>query len=98
MNNLYRDLLGDIFQLFDLEELHLLADVNKFWNQNMKLDCKKKERKSDLWEIVQANPDKPWDYYWLSENPNITWEIVQANSDKPWRYDWMSENYGITWK
>ena len=38
------------------------------------------------WEIVQANPDKPWNYYEVSENPNITWEILQANPDKNWDY------------
>ena len=38
------------------------------------------------WEIVQANPDKPWCFFNLSENPNITWEIVQANPDQPWNY------------
>ena len=38
------------------------------------------------WEIIQANPDKNWNYYGLSFNPNITWDIVQANPDKNWDY------------
>jgi hypothetical protein len=50
------------------------------------------------WEIVQANPDKPWDFVWLSANPNITWEIVQSNPDKPWNYDALSTNLNITWE
>jgi hypothetical protein len=39
------------------------------------------------WEIVQSNPDKPWDYVVLDENPNITREIILTNPDKPWNYD-----------
>ena len=35
---------------------------------------------------MEANPDKPWDWYGLSSNSSITWEIVEANPDKPW--DW----------
>ena len=52
------------------------------------------------WDIIQANPDKPWRYSMLSENPNITWEIVQANPDKDWYFDnhalWNNPN--ITWE
>ena len=33
-----------------------------------------------LWNLVQANPDKPWNWAALSENPNITWEIVKVKS------------------
>jgi len=50
------------------------------------------------WEIVQANPDKPWSFFNLSENPNITCDIVQANIDKPWYFEWLSENPNITWE
>jgi hypothetical protein len=48
------------------------------------------------WEIVQANPDIPWDYYNLSINPNITWEIVKANPDIPWGYRMLLLNPNIT--
>ena len=44
------------------------------------------------WDIVQNNPDKLWDYTWLSHNPNITWEIVEANQDKQWNYFELSGN------
>ena len=37
---------------------------------------------------VEANLDKPWDWFGLSQNPNITWDIVEANPDKHW--DWKS--------
>jgi hypothetical protein len=49
------------------------------------------------WEIVQANPDKPWYFGWLSRNPNITWEIVQANPDENWCFHALSQNSNITW-
>jgi len=50
------------------------------------------------WEIVQANPDKPWNYDCLSRNPSITWEIVQENPDKDWDYEYLSQNPNITWE
>jgi hypothetical protein len=49
-------------------------------------------------DIVKNNPDKEWNYDWLSINPNITWKIVQNNPDKEWNYDWISSNPNITWK
>jgi GTP-binding protein EngB required for normal cell division len=49
------------------------------------------------WDIVQQNPDKPWNWYVLSGNPNITWDIVQQNPDKPWELEMLSANPNITW-
>jgi hypothetical protein len=40
----------------------------------------------------------PWDYGWLSENPNITWDIIQANPDKLFNYERISYNPNITWE
>src|SRR5271166_2603133 len=42
--------------------------------------------------------DTPWNYCWLSENPNITWEIVMQNPNKSWDYNRLSENPSITWE
>ena len=36
------------------------------------------------WEIIQNNPDKNWNWKWISKNPNITWDIIQNNPDKDW--------------
>jgi hypothetical protein len=47
-------------------------------------------------DIVLKNPDKPWDWRWLSQNPNITFDIVLKNPDKPWDWDWLSQNPNIT--
>ena len=65
-----------------------------FWNLDMLLS----QNPNITWEIVQANPDKPWNFKMLSQNPNITWEIVQANPNKPWRFFWLSGNPNITWE
>ncbi len=53
---------------------------------------------NELWETVKDNPDKPWNWGWLSGNPNITWEIVRDNLDKPWDWYYLSENRSITWE
>jgi hypothetical protein len=39
-----------------------------------------------------SNQDKPWDWAYLSENPNITFDMIMSNPDIPWNYEWMSEN------
>jgi len=45
---------------------------------------------------VLANPDKPWNYMYLSQKPCITLEDVLANPDKPWDYEILSGNrFGI---
>jgi hypothetical protein len=49
-------------------------------------------------DIVQQNPGKPWNYFGLSSNPNITWEIVQQNPGIPWNYIYLSFNPNITWE
>ena len=48
------------------------------------------------WDIVEANPDKPWCWSGLSENPNITMKNVQENPDKPWNWYGLSKNPNIT--
>ena len=48
------------------------------------------ENPNITWEIVEANPDIPWDWYGLSRNPNITMDIVEANPDKSWDWNWLN--------
>ena len=38
------------------------------------------------WDIIRNNLDKPWDYTYLSDNPNISWEIVDEYKDLDWDY------------
>ena len=49
-------------------------------------------------QYILDNPDKGWNYKYLSYNPNITWEIVKANPDKDWNYYLLSGNPNITWE
>jgi hypothetical protein len=39
-------------------------------------------------DFVVDNLDKPWSWYGLSINPNITFEFVYENPNRPW--DWYS--------
>ena len=45
-----------------------------------------------FFNFVNANQDKHWDWYHLSQNPNITMDIVEANPDKPWDWKSLSRN------
>ena len=33
-------------------------------------------------DYIKEHPDKKWNYYKISGNPNITWNDVEANPDK----------------
>ncbi len=48
------------------------------------------------WDIIQANPDKPWNWYCISYNPSIAWDNIQANPDLPWNWYCISYNPNIT--
>ncbi len=49
-----------------------------------------------LWDLLCDNPNKPWEWHWISQNPNITWDIIQNNPDKPWNWRCVSCNPNIT--
>ena len=53
---------------------------------------------SITWDIIQQNPDKPWNWRGISQNPNITWNIIQQNPDKPWDWRGISRNPNISWE
>lgn len=53
------------------------------------------------WDIIKDNPYKPWDYNFLSMNPNITFDInpsnpsitldiTKANPEKEWNWYWLT--------
>ena len=46
-------------------------------------------------DLILANPDKPWNWMYISENPNITCAIIRANPGKPWYYYNLSKNANI---
>ena len=45
-----------------------------------------------FFNFIVRNMDKPWNWDWLSANPNVTWEIVEAYPDKPWDWFALSRN------
>ena len=49
-------------------------------------------------EFINDNPDKDWDWYQISKNPNITMKDILNNSDKHWNWREISMNQNITMK
>jgi hypothetical protein len=43
-------------------------------------------------EFVEDNLNKPWDWEWLSSNPNMTIDIIESNLNKPWEWNYLSEH------
>ena len=48
-------------------------------------------------DIIQNNPEKPWNWNGISYNPNITFNIIRENPEKPWNWYNLSQNPNITW-
>jgi hypothetical protein len=64
--------------------------INKYINEN-----------NDLLKLLELYPNKDWNYFYLSFNPNITREIAKNNLnclDKKWNYYCLSSNPNITWE
>ena len=53
---------------------------------------------SKWFQFILDNPEKGWDYWGLSKNPNITWEIVKKHPEFNWNYYGLSSNPNITWE
>jgi hypothetical protein len=47
-------------------------------------------------DIIEKHPEKPWNWYSISENPNITMEDIEKYPEKPWVWDYISMNPNIT--
>ena len=45
-----------------------------------------------LLQLLEAFPDKPWNWWELSENQNITLDYALSNPDKPWDWGRLSFN------
>jgi len=43
-------------------------------------------------EMILAHPNLPWNWYWVSRNPNLTMDAVGAHPNKPWDWDEVSQN------
>jgi hypothetical protein len=47
---------------------------------------------NELQKLLIKYPDKPWKWYQVSRNPNITLSFIEKNPDKPWKWSWISFN------
>ena len=45
-----------------------------------------------FWKFIENHPEKPWDWSYLSSNPNITFDIVLAHPEQPWDWNDLSQN------
>jgi hypothetical protein len=57
-----------------------------------------KSQENILIKLIQLFPDKDWDVYSLSRNPNITWEFIQEHPEYNWSTVDISHNPNITWE
>lgn len=53
---------------------------------------------NQLQKLINAYPNKPWNWTILSRNPNITMDDVLARPDKAWNWGSLSLNPNITIK
>ena len=47
-------------------------------------------------EFIEKHPEKPWDWAWISKNPNITIKMIEKHPDKPWNWRYISRNPNLT--
>ena len=38
---------------------------------------------------IEKYPYKPWNWKYMSQNPNLTMEIIEKYPDKPWKWNWI---------
>jgi hypothetical protein len=49
------------------------------------------------WVLIDKYPDIEWDWYYISQHPNITCDIINENINKPWIWESVSNNPNLTW-
>ncbi len=42
----------------------------------------------DFMSFINKYPNKPWDWGYISYNPNLTMEFIEKHPNKPW--NWVS--------
>ena len=55
-----------------------------------------KEWSNHYFKFILDNPDKDWNWGYISYNPNITMDIIREHPDKPWNWRNISYNPNIT--
>ena len=51
-----------------------------------------------LIDLILKYPDKHWNWYWLSLNPNITFQNISDHPDKSWYWSQLSRHRNITFQ
>ena len=46
--------------------------------------------------LLLKYPEKPWDWHYISMNPNLTMEFIEKYPEKPWNWYGISRNPNIT--
>jgi len=47
-------------------------------------------------EIIEKHPEKPWNWLYISMNPNITMEMIEKHPEKPWNWIGISCHPNLT--
>lgn len=46
------------------------------------------EEAPNLWEMIDRNPHQPWDFWRLSDHPDLTWDFIEQHIHHSW--DWWT--------
>jgi len=49
-----------------------------------------------IMKFINKNSYRPWNWYGISKNPNITMNMIKENMDKPWNWYGISKNPNLT--
>ena len=88
-----------IFDELPTYDVYTMSVLNKFVHRVVKkiLLKRRKYEENHLMRLLKTFSDKNWNWFWVSENPNITWDYVQKHPNIPWNYSGLSRNKNITW-
>ena len=88
-------MIAELYELRTIKDVFdKVNEVYPNWIIDILDDYKQFEKEwSEKWfSFIIENPDKPWNWYNLSQNRNITWDIIQNNPEKLWDFYYISDN------
>ncbi len=68
------------------------------------------QQRRAFWNLVKNNPNKPWDWFYVTQNSQISWDIIEANLMHPldpfidrndpeiWNIIQKNTKYQLNWK
>ena len=48
--------------------------------------------KYELIKLIEKFPEKKWNWFYISSNPNVTMEYIEKHPEKDWHWDIISRN------